>query len=427
MMDKERQVEYIDKIIEFCFIALVFVLPIAHTRAIRAVLMFLPAVLWIYAMILRKEKLFIKNQLTVPWAIFIVFVGLSLFTSVDLKYSVRELFGTIVNFLLFCLFLNNIKDMKQVNRIILSLLLASLVQGAYSTIHFFASHRSLLDYISYEHGFEVDHKYYSTFLITVLPFILYKIMTSRRELRFAFIGLLMLNLFMLLASQQRGAWVAAIVEIIIFFWYVNRKILFLVFGMTAVVFIILPSDVLYHGKKGIDFEATASRINENSINPRIGIWKFSLNEIASHPFTGFGIGRRNFIKKYIQFQNTETWHAHNIFLELALELGVQGLLAFIFLVYVLIRTSWEGLKKTTGESYYWFLASLIFLTGFFVRNMFDDLYIDDLVQMFWALSGLSAAVFLKIENIPYDRIFLSVEHEKRELMNGSGITAAKYK
>ncbi len=404
-MNNNEHMEFIDRITVYCLAALVFVLPIAHMRALRAVLMLVPALLWVYRMIFRKEKLFIKNQLMLPWFVFIIFSGLSLFTAIDLRYSVRELLGTIVNFSLFCLFLNNIKTMKQVNVIILSLLLGSLVQAIYGAIHFFYGHMSLLDFYSAEHALEVDHKYYSTYLITVLPFIMYKITTSRGKARPALIGLMALNLFMVVASQQRGAWVAAGVEIAIFLWYVNRKLLFPLLGVIVVALTLLPSTVLYHGKKGIDLDAQFGKgREENSITPRIEIWKFSLHEIVSHPFAAIGIGRRSFVKRYRQFQNSDTWHAHNVFLDMALELGIQGLLAFLCMMFVLARTFLEGFRKASVEAHYWFLASFVFLIGFFVRNMFDDLYIDDLVQMFWAISGISFAVFLRMENIPYGRL-----------------------
>ncbi len=65
-LSQEKQIKYIDKIMDWCFMGLVFILPIAHTMSIRSVFMFLPMALWLYKMVLKKEILFVRNQMTLP-------------------------------------------------------------------------------------------------------------------------------------------------------------------------------------------------------------------------------------------------------------------------------------------------------------------------------------------------------------------------
>ena len=141
---KNKQLEYIDKIIEVCFICLVFILPVAHTMTIRSIFIYLPAILWVYKMILKKEVLFIRNQMTLPLIIFSVIAALSLLTAVNPGYALRELQGEMItDFLLFFLLLNNVRNMKQVNRIILSLLFGSLVQGDRKSTRLNSSHTDI--------------------------------------------------------------------------------------------------------------------------------------------------------------------------------------------------------------------------------------------------------------------------------------------
>ncbi len=408
-LSKEKQLEYIDKTIAVCLMGLVIILPIVHTMTIRLIFIYVPIVLWIYKMTRKKGNLFVRNHLTVPIIIFSIIAALSLFTAVDSRYTLRELRGEmIVGFLVFFVLLNNVCDMKQVNRIILSLLFGSLVQGIYSFFTYFSQDWSLLDYNVRAWGLTAGYISYSVFLVTVIPFIFYEIMTSVRQKRFLFILLLLLNLFMLYLTHQRGALVALFIQVLIFFWFVKRKMVCLVIGTVTLAIFIMPSNLLYHGTDVVDLKTEVAVNHENTINSRIALWKFTVREISSHPFTGIGFGRHSFSTKYDQFRGTDLWHALNTFLNITIQLGIQGFLAFIFILYRLTKTYVAGLKESEGEVYYFFLASLMCITGFFVRNMFDDHYVDDNGLMFWVLTGLALSVFIQIKKLVYNDIFSQI-------------------
>ncbi len=385
---------------------LVVILPIAHTMTIRLIFIYVPLALWIYKMALKKEPLFVRNHLTVPVIVFSIIAALSLFTAADPGYTLRELKGEMLTGFLLCfLLLNNVRNMKQVNRIILSLLIGALVHGVYGGFTYFSQNWNLLNYDIKAWGLTPGYISYSVFLVTVIPFIVYKIMTSVREKRSLFILLLLLNLFMLYVTHQRGALIALFVQGLIFFWFVKRKMVYLLIGVAALAIFIMPNNMLYHGKQTVDLKTEDVVNHENTINSRIALWRFTVREISSHPFTGIGFGRHSFSAKYDQFRGTELWHALNTFLNLTIQLGVQGFLAFMFILYRLTKTYAAGLKESKGEIYYFFLASLMCITGFFIRNMFDDHYVDDNGQMFWVLTGLALAVFIQIKKLSYNDIF----------------------
>ena len=403
----ENKIKYIDKVIECCFMGLVFILPIVHTMTIRSIFMYVPVVLWIYKMTLKKENLFIRNHMTVPIIVFSIIAAISFFTAVDPRYTLRELWGEMITgFLLFFVLLNNVRNMKQVNRIILSLLFGALVQGIYGAFTYFSQNWNLLDYNVKAWGLTANYISYSVFLVTIIPFIFYKIMTGVGQKRILFILLLLLNLFMLYVTHQRGALVALFVQIFIFFWFVKRKMVLLVIATTALVIFIMPSKMLYHGTDVVNLKTERAVNYDNTINSRIALWKFTAREISNHPFTGIGFGRHSFSTKYEQFRGTDLWHALNTFLNLAIQLGIQGILAFIFILYRLTKTYVVGLKESKGEAYYFFLASLMCISGFFIRNMTDDHYVDDNAQMFWVLTGLALAVFIQIKKLVYNDISL---------------------
>ena len=408
-LSKEKKLKYIDKTIAVCLMGLVFILPMAHTMTIRLIFIYVPIALWIYRMALEKKPLFIRNHMTMPVIVFSIIAALSLFTAVDRGYTLRELRSEMMlGFLLFFVLLNNVRNMKQVNRIVLSLLFGALVQGVYGVFTYFSQDWSLLDYNVKAWGLTAGYISYSVFLVTVIPFIFYKVMASVKQERFLFILLLLLNLFMLYVTHQRGAQVALFVQIFIFFWFVKRKIILILIGAAALAIFVMPSHLIYHGKAVVDLKTEGAVNHNNTINSRIALWKFTTREISRHPFAGIGFGRHSFSTKYDQFRGTDLWHALNTFLNLTIQLGVQGVLAFIFILYRLIKTYVAGLKESEGEVYYFFLASLMCIAGFFVRNMFDDHYVDDNGLMFWVLTGLALSVFIQIKKLVYNDIFSQI-------------------
>ena len=407
ILQKEKQIEYIDKIMDWCFIGLVFILPIAHTMTIRSVFIYLPVFLWLYKMALKREVLFVNNQMAIPLSLFAIIATFSMFTAIDPRYTLHELRGEMVtDFLLFFLLFNNIRTAEQINKIILSLIIGSIVQGIYSSVHYFSLDWNLLDPGINVGGLTGGNISYSVFLITVIPFVIYKIITSTGKSRYFFAAVLILNLFMLYLTHQRGALLALFIQFLLFFWFIRRWLLVLLLVGVGILFLfIIPSSLLYHGHPKIDLKTENALEANNSINSRIAIWKFTIKEIVKHPFSGIGFGRYSFAAKYQQFRRTNLWHSHNTLLNLTLQLGIQGLLIFTFILYRLIMTAWIGFKETKGEPRYFFLGVFIFIVGFFVRNMFDDHYVDDNAQMFWVLIGINTALFIHIQKLAYNDIF----------------------
>jgi O-antigen ligase len=97
---------------------------------------------------------------------------------------------------------------------------------------------------------------------------------------------------------------------------------------------------------------------------------------------------------YLQYKGALLWHAHNTFLNIALQTGLQGLVIFCFLIYNLIKYCHEraNLENSLLPKYF-LLATLLMVITFFVRNLSDDFFIDDSALLFWFLSG--AAVSLR--------------------------------
>ena len=93
-----------------------------------------------------------------------------------------------------------------------------------------------------------------------------------------------------------------------------------------------------------------------ALSGRPEIWHRSLRAIRDHPLTGIGFDNLTAIvhARYPTFTmsaDSEFAHAHNIFFQVALDLGVPGLVAFLA---VLLCTFWQLMRsyRSTRDPFY---------------------------------------------------------------------------
>lgn len=167
------------------------------------------------------------------------------------------------------------------------------------------------------------------------------------------VGTIFVTLVILL-TQSRGSYLATGLAIlgIIFLVLPKKKrwILIVLLGITVVsLYIIL---VFSGGWAGLINQLGLSAeegLTARTLQPRLEIWVGAINGIRKHPFTG--IGMNTFREKVYALnplsslpRDIDLAHAHNEFLQAALDLGILGLIAFIsinIIAYWMLIKIWK--------------------------------------------------------------------------------------
>ena len=139
-------------------------------------------------------------------------------------------------------------------------------------------------------------------------------------------------------------------------------------------------------------------VNTQSLTGRVLIWERAANGIADHPLTGYGLGAFAEIAQQAYplpgFIPGEINHAHNLFLQTALDLGLPGLITFATIVglagVALVRC--YRLAPPQSPQATWAIAMLGTFAGFLTYNLFDGLTLGarPAVAM-WFFLGLAIA------------------------------------
>lgn len=89
---------------------------------------------------------------------------------------------------------------------------------------------------------------------------------------------------------------------------------------------------------------------------RMDIWHWALLAVADFPLTGIGLGTfRRLAIAYTPFFDldpvlTDVGHAHNIFLQTALDLGIPGLIAYVAALLLVAVMGWRLYRRATSAS-----------------------------------------------------------------------------
>lgn len=198
--------------------------------------------------------------------------------------------------------------------------------------------------------------------VAIFPALLLSAWWRVRPRRFSWLLLLLFvgNVFLLLLTQSRSGWLAAAAGLGTLFLLWSRlelsvrhrawvwlaaaflalfTILFLLSRLSAAQLEFLIGEI--PGVSQIETQYT--------LETRLEIWRWSLTAVGDFPYTGVGLGawRRASYRLY-PFRLPYTYdisHAHNIFMQVALDVGLPGLVAYAALVGLAGWTGWQVVRQ----------------------------------------------------------------------------------
>lgn len=202
----------------------------------------------------------------------------------------------------------------------------------------------------------------------------------------------------ILLTWSRGAWLGLVLQIVLFLLFYSQKTRFLLrfspLLLLAVPF--LPSNF----KSRL---LSIGDLGESSIRYRLHTWQGTWRMLLSHP-VGIGIGERAWRAIYPHFalSGTKTvMHAHNVFLQIATELGFVGAVVFLLLVCICLG---KALKKKNTSLF-------LSLSGTLVMGLFDHLwYYPGMLLPFFAFLAFCVPCEQKVTA---KTSFVDILHEKR--------------
>jgi putative inorganic carbon (HCO3(-)) transporter len=234
---------------------------------------------------------------------------------------------------------------------------------------------------------------FSVFLVLLLPYALQFFVRAgevRRGMVYGFGCCLLMAALVL--TWSRGAWLGALAALLLFFLFVSRRTVnwLLLGALTLPVWVyVLPENILQRF-------LSIGNLRDSSTHYRYYLWQGVFDALREHWFGGIGYGESAFQTVYplYAYPGIESApHAHQLFLQILLCLGIGGMLAFLWVVYLFAKESLGYLRNPVNRvSGLYTAAGFSAVVGALVIGMTDYIWYNNrLFFLFWAVLALTVA------------------------------------
>ena len=233
---------------------------------------------------------------------------------------------------------------------------------------------------------------YAEFLVLFMPFAFAFALGKPKgsRVRRLLIAGMLLPLGAILLTYSRSGWIALAIAAVIFVSLYDRRLI--------PVFVILAIFALPFIPKSIwNRILTIGNLNDSSSSYRVDIWTGCLKMLKEYWFTGVGLGTGGFAEIYPRYAVGASGvapHSHMHFMEMLVELGALGFVAYVCLTFSLIRRSFAASARRVPEKLRCYaIAAAASMTGIVLIGCFEYCWFYPRVMFaFFICAGLAMAV-----------------------------------
>jgi O-antigen ligase/tetratricopeptide (TPR) repeat protein len=237
-------------------------------------------------------------------------------------------------------------------------------------------------------------------------------------------------------TESRAAWISISLELLMIFFYFiiirlkKRQWVSWNSNKTlACIFILLITALLLNISPNGEFQNTLIDVSEiitstgtqsdGASIQRFQIWNTAIEMFSDSKFIGTGLGSyaQNLANEgYATWTINNTMRVHNDMIELAVELGLIGIVIFAAVVIAITTGTLTILKQTSGEIHFFFLIIFISLTGSFLNLQFSFPYQMAFPLLLFGLYSGLIAQYIDRFNTPIKSFRLSIQAKYKKII-----------
>ena len=286
------------------------------------------------------------------------------------------------------LFQSDSKRLKRTFWVLMIVACITFLNGIFQSVYGFdiLRHRGIIkdDYLRRVMASFVHPNDFGAYIIFILPLTLCFFSSCLKKNQKMFLVLnCLLGCFCLLKTSSRAAWVGILIGILIYFFFYKKKISILV--PLAVIFLISLTP------NGFERLKSLFALEQNTVWERVQLWKGTWNMVKVHPFFGFGVN--TFSRYFLEYKPAaypDIRYTHNSYLQMWSEIGIFGLMAFLSIIFTVLKTALRDMNKKIqkGLEGYILLGLVAGYVAFLIQSGLDtNLFSLVLTTLFWIMTA----------------------------------------
>lgn len=236
------------------------------------------------------------------------------------------------------------------------------------------------------------------YLIFIIPISFSLLFLNRKKLDGGLTLMFLIMVWAMILTFARTSWIAVFLGILFYLFFVNKRICSLFFAGLLIIWVALYVILPQEAKVNLRID---SKELVGASTWRSEIWQDSLGMIARKPFWGHGLNTymivfQEFRRKLDGMFYYGPTYAHNCYIQMAAEIGIFGLAAFLWIMIRLFKLTIQKMNKSKcldARLKELMLGLLSGVLAFLIHSFFDtNFYSLQLSVLFWLMTGLLMSV-----------------------------------
>lgn len=378
--------------IKIGIIAALFLIPFLPDMMSLLLIIFL-VMIYIYDHLVKRKNRLDKETTYIPIILYGIIIFIGTVTSINPKGSFRDLTIHFVSLGLVFVMINAIENLEQFNVLVTVVVFSATAVALIGLYQYVVGVPIDAAWLDVENNPDIRVRVYSVFgnpnvlaeyLIMTIPLSISLFWYSKKiHKKLIFLATSSILTLALVLTLSRGGWIGFAFSALIFLVLVEKRLLLSIIPISIAGIFFLPQSI-------INRILSIGNLADSSNAYRLTMWGISLDIIRDHPLAGVGFGHLPFKETFETYIRTmPTYHAHNTYLEIAAELGIPGLIAFLFLLFIVFKYGVQSL--VSGENRYIKIMGAGAFAGLGALLMHgaveNVIYLTRIIVYFWILIG----------------------------------------
>ena len=396
--------------------------------SLHDIALFILIFMWLWRMMLYKDRrirYFRGYSLPIMGVLFMAVLSMS--NAADRLFSVYEWIEIFKMFLVFLYIANYVAETHNIRIVLFFLLLGLCIENGIVLLEVATGNALNLTFLGtratkdpmmlamssyYRVGGTLGGAnglaWYLTFLLPI-PFALF-FLRMRISYKIIIISIFSFGLFSLFLTYSRGGWIGFILgALLVLFLHLSKVNLAKKIYIVIVYLLILgvATTLMFSTSNPIKDRLTED--DRGSAYSRIPLMVVAVDMIKANPVIGIGLNNYTEVHQEYDYgidKITQYYPVpvHNVFLQLAAEIGIPGLICFFWFIAAIFIRGIKYVRREGGLSTIVIIGIMGGMVGFLFDGLVENTSLGS-YNMFplWIFTGIAAGLFEHKKNVPQEK------------------------